>query len=99
MAVSRVRVSGVLIDQWCATTTASLADARNHTRVCALMDGCVGSGFVIFTDTKLVRIPNEHKDLVIEFLESSPKQNDLRVTAEFLEDGDRFALVRLTHEE
>lgn len=50
-----VKVEGVLIDNWCALTTRNNAMAREHTRACALMDGCVNSGFAIYAGGKVIK--------------------------------------------
>ena len=62
------------------TTAKGYDGALPHTKMCALMDGCKASGFVVITkDGKVVKLDAKGNELAVKALEATSKEDNLTV--------------------
>jgi len=76
-------VKGILVDRQCGAKMASTNDqkaASAHTRECALMPGCTGSGFGVLTaDGKFMILDADGNKKAEAALKASKKASDIQV--------------------
>jgi hypothetical protein len=81
-------VTGVLIDNWQAMTTPTQEEARRRTRTSMLTDGNFNSGYAIMgEDGRLTPILKADRERVAAYLAAESRETDLRVRAEFYDEG------------
>jgi len=96
--LSAESVDGVLMDVMCSGKFAAKGydGSLPHTKMCALMDNCKASGFVIIQkDGKVVKLDANGNELAIKALEATSKNDTLTVAAEGKLDGDTLAVSSL----
>ena len=72
---------GTIIDNACFKADMSAEDLAMHTRDCALMDGCVASGYVVVTaDKHVYKLDVGGNEKLVEVLKASRQSANLKVT-------------------
>jgi type 1 fimbria pilin len=87
--------NGVIIDNMCAGShKAELADfIKTHTKDCALMPGCVASGYAIYADGKLYEFDKASNAKVVTFLKKKESKLQVKVVADKV--GGKLSLVSI----
>lgn len=89
-------VQGTLIDNACYKASMTQADLSQHTRACALMDGCVKSGYSVVTaDGHAYKLDAAGNEKVVAALNGSKQDADLKVTVDGTVSGDTIAVTKL----
>ncbi len=94
-----ITIKGVIIDNLCASSQKIEAlpeFVKAHTKECALMPGCVASGYSIFFDSKLMRFDKKSNAKIKRFL-SNPASK-LQVVIEAKKVGDTLSLVSIENQ-
>jgi hypothetical protein len=91
-------LSGVIIDNMCAKTNKdTLAEfVKTHTKECALMPGCMASGYSIFADGKLWALDQDSSVKVAEFLKQADNEMQVIITAKQV--GDELNLITIENQ-
>lgn len=81
-AAQTQNVKGILVDNMCQMKTKTDQGAlAKHTRECALMDGCVKSGYAVVTgDGMIYKLDAKGNDLAVAALKASKQADNLKVT-------------------
>jgi len=95
-----VKLTGNLIDNMCASHHVNDKDfndrVANHTTSCALMPNCKGSGYAVYSDSKLYKFDEAGNKLAREILEDTKTEKGVRVTVEGTLEGDTIHVTKLT---
>lgn len=94
-----VVMKGTVIDLMCAgsKTPEELAEfVKTHTKECALMPQCEGSGYAIFSDGKLTKFDSASSLKVAEFLKKADSKLDVTVTV--TKSGEELSLVSIENQ-
>lgn len=91
-------LKGSIIDNMCAGANKdTLAEfVKTHTKDCALMPGCVASGYSILADDKLYKFDKDSSAKVAEFLKNADSKLQVSVTAKQV--GDELSLVSIENQ-
>ena len=91
-------LKGDVIDNMCAGANKDkLAEfVKMHTKQCALMPGCIESGYSIFADGKLYAFDKDSSTKVAEFLKQADSKLQVTVTAKQV--GDELSLVSIENQ-
>jgi len=91
-------LKGDVIDNLCAGTNKNtLAEfVKTHTKACALMPGCIDSGYSIFADGKLYAFDKDSSAKVAEFLKKADSKLQVTITAKQV--GDELNLVSIKNQ-
>lgn len=87
-----VSLTGNIVDKACSARHAKAADpmvaAAGHTKKCALMPNCAGSGFGVFSDGKFIEFDAAGNEMAKAKLEASTKDAGAKFKVEgTLSDG------------
>jgi len=90
-----VNIKGTIIDNACGYgNEKDLANfIKTHTKECALMPGCVESGYSIYNEGKLIKFDKESNAKVEEFLRKTDSK--LEVVIEAKKAGEELHLVSI----
>jgi hypothetical protein len=95
-----VKITGNLIDNACASHHVNDKDfgdrVANHTTSCALMATCKGSGYAVYSDSKLYKLDDAGSKLAQGVLEDSKTEKGVRVAIEGTLEGDTIHVTKLT---
>ena len=94
-----ITIRGDIIDNLCASSQKieTLPEfVKMHTKECALMPGCVASGYSIFFDGKLMRFDKKSNDQIERFLKNPASK--LQVVVEATKVGDTLSLVAIANQ-
>src|SRR5205085_10544995 len=84
-----VKMEGTLIDQMCGEKMMKKDDpqkaADEHSKACALKEGCAKAGFAIIADGKMTKLTPESTDKAKEYLE---KNDSTKVVVEGTKKDD-----------
>ncbi|MBI4470761.1 MAG: hypothetical protein HY650_15715 [Acidobacteria bacterium] len=88
-----VAVHGVLMDKACSAKalkdTDPYAAASKHTRTCALMGPCAGSGFGVVTEAgKFIKLDAKGDEQAKALLEESSKKDQMTVSVDGIMNGE-----------
>lgn len=88
-------LNGVIIDNTCASGhKAELASfVKTHTKDCALMPGCMASGYAIYSDGKLYEFDKASNAKVVAFLMKKESKLQVKVVANKV--GNNLSLVSI----
>lgn len=88
-------LKGDVIDNTCAGANKdNLAEfIKTHSKQCALMPGCIESGYSIFADGKLYTFDKDSSAKVAEFLKQADSKLQVSITAKQV--GDELSLVSI----
>ena len=91
-------LKGDVIDNTCAGANKdNLAEfVTTHTKQCALMPGCIESGYSIFADGKLYAFDKDSNAKVVEFLKKADSKLQVTITAKQV--GDELSLVSIENQ-
>lgn len=91
-------LKGDVIDNTCAGANKdNLAEfVKTHTKECALMPGCIESGYSIFADGKLYAFDKDSNTKVVEFLKQADSKLQVAITAKQV--GDELSLVSIENQ-
>lgn len=91
-------LKGDVIDNTCAGNNKdNLAEfVTTHTKQCALMPGCIESGYSIFADGKLYAFDKDSNIKVVEFLKQADSKLQVAITAKQV--GDELSLVSIENQ-
>jgi hypothetical protein len=91
-------LKGNIIDNTCAGANKdNLADfIKTHTKQCAIMPGCIESGYSIFADGKLYTFDKDSSAKVAEFLKKADSKLEVSITAKQV--GDELSLVSIENQ-
>lgn len=91
-------LKGDVIDNTCAGANQdNLAEfVITHTKQCALMPGCIESGYSIFADGKLYAFDKDSNVKVVEFLKKADSKLQVIITAKQV--GDELSLVSIENQ-
>lgn len=98
MPLAAAVVEGHLVDQMCsAKVLKGGADAaKAHTKDCALMPNCQGSGYGVVTeDGKFIKFDEYGNGMAVSFLESTRDDDDIKVVVNGKIDGDTIEVVAI----
>ena len=91
-------VEGILIDKMCSAKAVKDGQkaADMHTRECALMPNCAGSGYGVYTkEGRYITFDEAGNKKAEEALQSSKKKDNLRVKVTGEQSGDTIRVVNL----
>ncbi len=96
-----VKIEGYLIDNACAGAHAKDADfaetAKKHTKSCALMPPCAGSGYAVFSsDAKLYKLDKAGNEKAEALLKDTETKSGITVTVEGTVDGDTIKVTKIS---
>ena len=91
-------LKGDVIDNTCANSNKDnlAAFVKTHTKQCALLPGCMESGYSIFADGKLYKFDKDSNAKVAEFLKKADSKLQVTVTAKQV--GDELSLVSIENQ-
>jgi hypothetical protein len=93
-------VSGVLIDQSCGASMMKEANpeaaAAGHPKECAMKPDCAASGYAVITGSQMIKFDDKGNQLAKDFLQKTPKMDNLRVNVQGYINGDTIAVTSLT---
>jgi hypothetical protein len=69
--------------------------AANHTKSCALEEGCAESGFGVFSEGKWYKFDEKGDALALELIKASKAEKGIQVEAMGEMKGDVFAVTAL----
>ena len=97
-AQETITLKGDIIDNLCAgVNKEDLANfIKTHTKECALMPGCMDSGYAIFSDGTLYKFDPDSNSKIIEFLQKEDSNLQVVVTAKKV--GEELSLVSLENQ-
>lgn len=91
-------VEGHLVDKMCSAKVlkGGAEAAKGHTKSCALMTNCKGSGFgVVTADGRFIKFDADGDRMAEKMLDISSDDEDIRVTVNGKIDGDTMAVVAI----
>lgn len=92
--------TGYLIDRTCASTQhdsdMALNFAKGHTRECALIAGCLKSGYEVLVDGKWVALDANGNKMAEQLLRSTKTPQGLRVKVDGFLKGNEIAASKIT---
>ena len=95
-----VKMNGYLIDNACSGAHSKDADfsdrVKRHSKSCALMPGCVKSGYSILVDDKLYKLDEAGNKMVADFLKKTKLEKGLEVSVEGTIEGDTLHVKTLS---
>jgi hypothetical protein len=96
-----VTIEGYIIDNACADGHKSEATfgatVKKHPKSCALMDGCVTSGYAVLTsDAKLYKLDKAGNDSTEAILRATTTKSGLAVVIEGTIEGDVIKVTKIT---
>jgi hypothetical protein len=96
-----VTIEGYIIDNACADGHKSDATfattVKKHSKSCALMDGCVTSGYAVLTsDAKLFKLDKAGNESTEALLRATAAKSGLAVVIEGTIDGDVIKVTKIT---
>jgi hypothetical protein len=96
-----VTIEGYIIDNACADGHKSdatfAATVKKHPKSCALMDGCVTSGYAVLTsDAKLYKLDKAGNESTEALLRATAAKSGLAVVIEGTIDGDVIKVTKIT---
>jgi len=93
-----VVLKGDVIDNTCASANKDkLAEfVKTHTKQCALMPGCIESGYSFYADGKLYAFDKDSNAKVVEFLKKADSKLQVTITAKQV--GDELSLVSIENQ-
>jgi hypothetical protein len=95
-----VSLTGSIVDKACSARHAKAPDpmvaAAGHTKKCALMPNCAGSGFGVFADGKFYEFDSKGNDLAKEKLEASKKDAGAKFKVEGTLHEDKLAVKSIS---
>jgi hypothetical protein len=94
-ATTKTELTGYLTDVQCGESLENLKMAQDHTKECALMPGCMKSGYGLYTDGKLVKFDKAGSDKALSLLKGTKKEKDLKVKVTGEKKGDTFTLAAI----
>ncbi len=89
---------GYLADQMCAYRwRGDLADsyAKRHAKSCNFDEDCMASGYGIMVNGTFIKLTPDSKDRAVEYLESTPKRNDIYVRVTGMLEGKEIRAERI----
>jgi hypothetical protein len=93
-------ITGILIDQACGAKMMTQDDpekaAAAHPKSCAIKDACAASGYAVISGKDMIKFDDNGNSLAKDFLAKTDKEDDLRVTVQGTQDGDKIAVTSLT---
>jgi hypothetical protein len=97
-APEAMTLNGDVIDNTCAgANKATLAEfVKTHTKQCALLPGCMESGYSIFANGKLYAFDKDSSAKVAEFLKKADSKLQVKITAKQV--GDELSLVSIENQ-
>jgi hypothetical protein len=95
-----VPVTGILIDQACGSKMMAEADpekaAADHPKSCATKADCAASGYSVISGKEMLKFDDNGNLLAKEYLQKTPKEDDLRVNVQGTREGDTIAVTSIT---
>jgi pectate lyase len=93
-----VVLKGDVIDNTCANANRDkLAEfVKTHTKQCALMPGCVESGYSFYANGKLYAFDKDSNAKIVEFLKKADSKLQVAITAKQV--GDELSLVSIENQ-
>jgi len=93
-----VVLKGDVIDNMCAGANKDtlVEFVKTHTKACALMPGCIDSGYSIFADGKLYAFDKDSSAKVAEFLKKADSKLQVTITAKQV--GDELSLTSIENQ-
>jgi hypothetical protein len=97
-SASAAQIDGILIDKMCSAKVLSggQAAAKAHDRDCLLQEGCIKTGFGVYTaDGKYLKFDDAGDTKALEAIKASKKKDDytVRVTGDV--EGDSIKVTNL----
>ena len=96
---SKITLTGYIIDKACSARLAKKSDpqaaAAEEPTSCALMEGCVKSGFGIFADGKYIEFDEKGGALAKAALEKSKKDKGAKFKVTGKVTGDKLAVEKI----
>ena len=95
-----VTFKGDIIDNMCAGSQKReglAAFVKMHTKGCALMPACKASGYLLYSNGKLIKFDKESNAKIAEFLKKPDSK--LAVVAEIKEGREGITLVSIKNQE
>jgi hypothetical protein len=87
---------GTLIDNACFKTDMPAAELAKHTKDCALMDGCVASGYVVVTaDGHVYKLDAKGNESVVTALKAATQAANLKVTVTGVNTDGTIAVTKV----
>lgn len=87
---------GTLIDNACFKAEMSAEALSGHSRDCALMDGCVASGYVVVTaDKHVYKLNVEGNTKAVAMLKASEQAGNLKVTVTGTNDAGTITVASI----
>lgn len=95
-----VKLNGYVVDNACATAHANdekvVETVKNHPKSCALMPGCVKSGYAILADGKLYKFDEAGNKLVADIYKKTKREKGLPVSVEGTIEGDTLHVKKIS---
>lgn len=95
-----VTLTGSIVDKACSARHAKAPDpmvaAAGHTKKCALMPNCAGSGFGVFSDGKFYEFDAKGNELAKAKLEASKKDAGAKFKVEGTVSDSKLAVKAIT---
>jgi len=94
-------VEGILIDKMCSGKMAKMGDgaqqaAAEHTRDCARMPPCEGSGYGVFTaSNEFITLDAAGNEKAVAALKATAKKDNLKVRVSGKRTGDKIEVSAL----
>ena len=99
----KVTLRGYLIDKMCSTramkSESPTASAKKHTKACASMPKCAGSGYGVVSEDKFYTFDDKGNDMAKELLNNTKKDDSLSVEVVGTVDGDKIMVASLKEAE
>jgi hypothetical protein len=92
-------VDGYLVDKMCSAKIVEkgAGAAKMHTKMCAMMPNCKGSGFgVVTADGKFLKFDADGDSKAVKLLEGTDKKDSIKVSVDGKVDGDNIKVTKLS---
>ncbi len=99
----KVTLRGYLIDKMCSTramkSESPTGAAKKHTKACASMPKCAGSGYGVVSENKFYTFDDKGNEMAKELLNSTKKDDSLSIEVVGTLDGDKITVESLKEAE
>jgi type 1 fimbria pilin len=91
-----VKITGYVIDNACAETHSTEADAKVHATSCALMPGCQKSGYAVVSGDKSYKLDENGNKLMTAALKGTKTKKGVKVEVEGTLEGETLHADKLS---
>jgi len=88
-------ITGYLLDNMCAASLSSDAEAAKHYTSCSLMPACAQTGYAVVSKDTVYKLDGRGNELAHALLKETKKKKGLAVTVEGTLEGDTLHADKL----